>query len=703
MLQEFQRLQEKCLKRNKHSNIIKAICFHRWLFCFIFSPIKLLKLKLLLSLSCVLLSFLLFSQNGLRKELDSLKKTIRQSTYYDSSAVFANGQRAIKIAKQLNDPDEEALIYQYYGNFYYFSYNLKKSKVNYSKSIEIAQKNKNGKIVNSTKIRLAFVLMDTDLLAAEKEFKKLLKEALKYHYTENTIEIYNGLGNLYDSRLMKDEALNYYLKGLRLAEKKGKKYHNAMMLNNIGLLKFNNDQVKEAEKDFKEGLKIIEGMDEFRLSLNLNNNLGLVSKSLKQYKQSINYYKNTLVNAKKLGFPLGRGVAFLNLSDSYSNNKDYSIALNYADSALSILKPFEQWEYVGMAYLIKSSIYRNLKNTKSAKAYTDSLFQLLTFHPSSNLEKTAHQELSSIYEQEGNYKLAFFHNNRFHAISDSLSEIANKDNIAQLQVIYGKEKVETDLENEKNKNSLLSKENELKQTRVNAIIAISIFVLLITIGLIYIRHVRLTRKQQQEFTSKLIYNIDQERSRISKDLHDDIGQSLSVIKSKINMFASGKINDISGMDSDVGEVIDQTRSISHALHPSFIQKLGLERSLVSLTETTQTKTGLICSLDLDAAERLDELNSDAQTQVYRIIQECINNTLKHANATALKISISQHNTEFIVKYQDNGIGISEANKSIDGIGLQIIHERAMSIQGKVQITSSKGKGYTLVLTFAQNA
>src|SRR5574343_2115388 len=180
MLQEYQRLREKCQKQNNMSIDNKAICFRRWLFCYIFSPIKLLKLKLLIILSCIAISIFSFSQAELRKELDSLKKTIRQSTYYDSSSVFANGQRAITIAKKLNDPDEEALIYQYYGNFYYFSYNIKKSKLNYSKSIEIAQKHKNAKLINSTKIRLAFVLMDTDLLAAEKEFKKLLKEALKY-------------------------------------------------------------------------------------------------------------------------------------------------------------------------------------------------------------------------------------------------------------------------------------------------------------------------------------------------------------------------------------------------------------------------------------------------------------------------------------------------------------------------------------------
>jgi len=148
--------------------------------------------------------------------LDDLKKIIRQSSYYDSSQVFANGQKAISIAQKLNDPTEEATIYQYYGNFYYFSYTIPKAKSNYAKSIEIAQKENNSKLVNSTKIRLAFVLSDSDLLAAEKEFIYLLNSALRNKYLENSIEIYNGLGNIYDTRQMKDEALKYYLKGLRI-------------------------------------------------------------------------------------------------------------------------------------------------------------------------------------------------------------------------------------------------------------------------------------------------------------------------------------------------------------------------------------------------------------------------------------------------------------------------------------------------------
>jgi len=660
---------------------------------------KTLQLKLLLFGLILFSSSVLFGQKNLRAELEDLKKTIRQSTYYDSAAVFQNGQKAISLAKELNDPSEEATIYQYYGNFYYFSYFIPEAKASYAKSIEIAQQSNDNQLVNSTKIRLAFLLSDDDLIAGEKEFQKLLKEAVKYNYIENTIEIYNGLGNINDTRQMKDEALKFYLKGLKIAEKYDKKYHRAMMLNNIGLLKFNNQQVNEAEKDFKEALYHLKNLKEERLSFSLNNNLGLVAKEQKDYKESIKYYHNTLINAQRLGFPLGRGVAFLNLSDSYFKNKDYKNAIIYADSAATLMHSFQQWEYYGMSMLIKASVYSDLNQLALAKQHIDSLFRLHRKFPNASNVMNAHQELANIYEKEGNYKLAFQNSNRYHEMNDSISEIASKDKIAQLQVLYGKEKVETELENEKNKNTLLSKENELKKTKIRATILISIFVLVIVVGLLYIRHVRLTRKQQQLFTQKLIENIDDERSRISKDLHDDIGQSLSVIKSKLNLFNTGKIFELEGIDNEVGEVINQTRNISHFLHPSFIQKLGLERSLVSLTEKTQNNTGIICSLDVNCP--LDSLNLFEQTQIYRILQECINNTLKHAKASALKISINENSGNIIITYQDNGKGMDDNQNIQEGIGMLTIRERANKVNGKLNFQSVKGKGFKLVLTLTK--
>jgi signal transduction histidine kinase/Flp pilus assembly protein TadD len=657
------------------------------------------QLKILLFILIIFNISAVYSQKGLREKLDSLKKAIRQSTYYDSSAVFNNGQLAIKIAKKLKDPTEEALIYQFYGNFYYFSSSFEKARKYYSKSIEIASQDDDDELIVSTKIRLAFITAEKDLLAAEREFKALLNNSLNYNYTINTIEIYNGLGNIYDSRQMRDEALKYYLKGLKIAEKAKKKYHQAMLLNNIGLVKLNNHQIKEAEKDFTEALQIIDGMNENRLASNLNNNLGLVNKELKDYSQSINYYRNTVLNAKKLGFPQGKGVAFLNLSDSYLLNKEYKSADKYADSALLTLIAFQQWNYVGLAYQIKSSINRIVGKIAVSKQYVDSIFILNKKYPNPSNTMFAHQELAKIFEKEGNFKLAYFHTNRYHALFDSISQITNKDNLAQLQVIFGKEKIETELENERNKNSLLSKENELKQTKIQIIILASFFLLVIGIGWMYVRNIRFTRKQQKDFTQKLIENIDEERSRISKDLHDDIGQSLSIIKSKINLFNSGRISNISGLDAEVGTVIEQTRHISHLLHPSFVTKLGLERSLVSLTEKTQESTGIVCSLDIK--NNLEKVPLENQTQIYRILQECINNTLKHANASALKISIKENQTELIIKYQDNGIGISDKKVKKEGIGLLTIRERTIKINGKINTYSSVGKGYKLQLIISK--
>jgi signal transduction histidine kinase len=132
-----------------------------------------------------------------------------------------------------------------------------------------------------------------------------------------------------------------------------------------------------------------------------------------------------------------------------------------------------------------------------------------------------------------------------------------------------------------------------------------------------------------------------------------------------------------------------------------IQKLGLERSLVSLIEKTQNNSELICSIDVKCS--LDLLSLEEQTQIYRIFQECINNTLKHADASALKISIKKQLSNLVITYQDNGRGIDENIKVKEGIGMMTIRERANTIKGKITIgNSSKNKGLKLILTIPLN-
>ena len=650
---------------------------------------------LLIVLSCYGLN-----AQSISKRLDRLKQEIRQSSYYDSTTVFRKGKEAIRIARQLKSKKEEALIYQYFGSFYYYSSQPKQAIVYFNKSIAMAKKYGLGNIQNSTEIRLAFLETERDLYAAEKAFKRLLRKAVKYNYSENIPEIYNGLGTIYDTRALHDEAFNYYLKGLYHARKTKDAYRQAMLLNNLGLVCINNKQLNQAEDMFEEALELIKGKNEHRLAFNLNNNLGLLTKDLKKYDESVDYYKKTLAYAKKNGFPNGIGTAFLNLADSYKGVRNFTQAKLYIDSAISIFTSISNVEFLSISELINASILRLTGKHDLAAKSLEKVKSLNGLRNDPLLWKHYFEESALHQKAIGDYQTAYLHYDRFHTISDSLSNASNSAELQRLLAVFGKEKTEANLAVERQRNTVLKKENQLKQARLQWMTVVIVMILLAAALTYYIRHIQQTRKQQKIFTQQLIQQIDEERSRISRDLHDDIGQSLSVIKSKINLYNSGKAIELHGLDKDIGQVIEQTRNLSHLLHPTYVAKLGLERSLDSLLSKTQESTGMICSLSIK--DSLDQLSLDIATQLLRIMQECVTNTIRHAKASALKISVKKDGSFLLLKYRDNGVGAT-TDSLTNGIGLQTIRERCECIGGEVRFDAREGKGFVVELSIPFNS
>lgn len=620
--------------------------------------------------------------------IEGIKKLIRQSTYYDSVKVFYFGAKAIKMAQKQNSLSDEATIYQYYGNFCYFSKNYTKAKEYYNISIKISEKSGDDQLTNKTKIRLNFILVDENMLLAEKEFNEIFEEAQKKGFTENQIECLNGLGIIYEQRQMYDKSMDYYLKALSIAEKTKETYHEAMLLNNIGLIKLYSNQRESAKEDFEKALKLAYQVEELRLALNLHNNIGLVSSELNDYEGAIIHYKQTLKNAHELGFPIAKGVAHLNLSSQYFQLKNYPQALTFIDSSIYIFNAYNEKNFLPKAYLIKATIYRDSNELELATVYLDSSYNLARQIENFSDEIEAINIEASILAKYGKYDLAYEKHKLFHQLYDSLSKVNNKDKVAQLQVLFGKEQLEAQLENERN-------EKMLQEIRTFYIITFLVIGFIIIAVLLYVRYLIINRKQQQSFSQNLIVNIDEERSRISKDLHDDVGQLLSSIKMKVNMYNTNQITSIKGLETEIGEVIEQTRTLSHTLHPSYIEKIGLKRSLASLIERTQLNTGIVCSFEWEID--VEHLEVGVRTQVFRIIQECINNTLKHSQASALKITAQTQGGNFVIVYRDNGKGFSNSSQLNAGIGLKTIEERAKKIDAKISMESSKGKGFKLTL------
>lgn len=170
---------------------------------------------------------------------------------------------------------------------------------------------------------------------------------------------------------------------------------------------------------------------------------------------------------------------------------------------------------------------------------------------------------------------------------------------------------------------------------------------------------------------------DTERERIARDLHDGIGQELILLKSELKD------------KTTVDAIIDDLRTISRELHPVGLKKLGFRATIENLCEQISMNGVFFISADINYSATIQP---DVELQLYRIIQEAVNNAIKHSNAKAIKIEINQTNDftlEIIIK--DNGIGFDPTAYNFTSFGIDSMTERTKSLQGSITI-SSNNKG-----------
>lgn len=643
-----------------------------------------------------------YAQNPtLNQEFDSLKESIKHSTYFDSSAVFRKGKEAIDIARELGDKSKESQIYQYYGSYFFHSGNLKKADKYYDTSVVLASQAQDSAMLISTKIRKAFVLSNEDSYQAEKKFKELL--GYSKNNRQNKLECLNGLALIYEDRGEDSEALEYYLKALVEAEAKNDEKFTGILLNNIGLIKLKNEQFSDALSDFERALVFSEKVGEIRLTYNIQNNIGLIYYSKEEYEEAANHYIKTLAHAQKIGFPYAVSVAHLNLSNSYNLIDETVKSIKHADSALIYMEKASDSSNYPLVQFLRGTSFRKLKEYSNAENAILTGIEYAESKKNLNQVKDGYDILYKVYEDRGDFKNAFNSLNKYHEFNDSIREKSNKQKLAELQVAYKTEKQERELQEEKSKSQLLEsekqiieQEKQITESRLLAILFISIFIIGATIFIFYARSQNISKKQQRKFSQDLLSAIDLERRRIAADLHDGIGQSLSYVKSKLQRL------DLIGdekeeLKENVGNVIEQTRNISHRLHPAYLKKIGIKASIESLLDKVEESENIITSYELDKS--IEELPLEVKTQVYRIIQESINNTLKHANAKSIRLIIEKKDQGFHLTYKDNGGGMVINKSKSFGIGMMTMKERAHKINGKISFNSEPKKGFELNLVF----
>jgi signal transduction histidine kinase len=222
---------------------------------------------------------------------------------------------------------------------------------------------------------------------------------------------------------------------------------------------------------------------------------------------------------------------------------------------------------------------------------------------------------------------------------------------------------------------------------------------------------RESEKQLRNLSSQLLTAQETERRRISRELHDELGQSLTLMKIRLRLIEkqltrkpAGILQECRDMLRYIDETIENVRRLSRDLSPSILEDLGLTaalRWLISNIENHHVR------VTFDTADIDHLFLPEAQIIIYRILQEALTNIAKHAQAKNVTVLVKKDEEKTCFFIEDNGKGfdpkqIIRKDAAEKGLGLAIMQERARMVGGSLEIWSQEGRGTRIALTLSRN-
>jgi PAS domain S-box-containing protein len=213
-----------------------------------------------------------------------------------------------------------------------------------------------------------------------------------------------------------------------------------------------------------------------------------------------------------------------------------------------------------------------------------------------------------------------------------------------------------------------------------------------------VSEVKRAQFQLQQLAKRLMEAQEEERKRIGRELHDDIGQRVALLAIELDMVCQqlngeGRLRErIEQLKASTSELGTDLHLLSHALHSSKLKHLGLEAALRDLSQRMSSKQGLLVEVNCENQSMM--VTEDDALVLYRVAQEALNNVFRHSAATRATLALHYSETHAILLISDNGRGFDLAANS-DGIGLLGMRERLRSVGGKFDISSAPGAGTTI--------
>ncbi|MFN8441884.1 MAG: PAS domain S-box protein [Caldilineaceae bacterium] len=204
-------------------------------------------------------------------------------------------------------------------------------------------------------------------------------------------------------------------------------------------------------------------------------------------------------------------------------------------------------------------------------------------------------------------------------------------------------------------------------------------------------------------SQQLMQMTEQERKRISREIHDQLGQSLTAIKMEVKAAQRRVNSDPAGVaarlhtaDQMIDETVDTVRRIAADLRPGVLDHFGLGPAVEWQMEQFKQRNHIDYQLEITVDPKL--ITPDMATASFRILQEALTNVVRHAQASSVSVTLATNEREFMMKVQDNGCGLSEATSKRQSLGVLGMSERAQQLGGSVTLSGEPGTGALVTLT-----
>lgn len=550
---------------------------------------------------------------------------------------------------------------------------------------------------------------------------------VKNSQNEQAAILFKKLAEAYEVESRPDSAVSYYQKSSAIYKTLGKDAEYYAMLEKLGVLYLNLYNYKFAINNLKEATDFYLENKMYRPYAIAMNQLGLAYTNDNQHVDARLCYIKTLEIANDI-------LRDTNLIMQNNNNliqndlkeKNYDRALKIAFRNQKLAESFLKDSTNAFNDFYLGKIYFEKKDFRNAELYLERA-------ESGLLKQGKEQDLPELYKILSLVYIETGSKEKVISVLEKYMTVVN--NVKNTEILKSSQEIAQKFDSE-NKDLVikqLENENELKtlngkQQRV--MIYILIFAFLATILAVYLTYRNYTNRfktnqiisqQRNELQDQQLKEIEKdsqikamesmlmgqeaERNRIGKDLHDSLGAMLSTIKLQMSASQGKEINGISPAMKKAKEMIDdaceEVRKISRDMMPITLSKYGLHTALEELIEKYTYEGGPTVIYQAFGINRISD--KDLDLFVFRIVQELVNNSIKHAKAQEIIIQINYLEDLMMITVEDDGEGFAYNQTQYQGMGLKNVEYRAQYLKGKFSVDSTPGNGTIMVVEIPTKA